>query len=78
VIVSIQQYPDRQCTKCKEIKNTRYGFYKRKSGDYDGYCRECKNEQSRELHRKRYWEDEVYREKQRAKSRKAKVAGYVN
>jgi late competence protein required for DNA uptake (superfamily II DNA/RNA helicase) len=58
---------DRQCRKCGKIK-PEFEFYKHKNGKYY-YCRDCKNEQSRKKHKERYWNDEEYREKQKARNR---------
>lgn len=60
----------KRCSKCGEFKTTKDNFYKRKTGRYDSYCRACKNEQSKEIHKERYHNDEQYRDGKKNKSRK--------
>jgi Cft2 family RNA processing exonuclease len=60
----------KQCARCKEIKQISYEFYKHEaSGRISSYCRDCRNEESRVRHKEKYWNDEEYREKQKARSR---------
>lgn len=66
----------KKCTKCKEVKELSKHFYKRSEKNkkhlYRSHCIECELKRKREQHRKRYANDEKYRERKRDESYKRK------